>query len=107
MISAVKGDLTSEDVRLFYIYEIYNDEKLDELPVEFQSYLQDSWIRKWLSSEPNLSEVNLQSYFYYSRDKLSVSGTNIQRMSSQAQELFIKLLNDADTEDTTSTSESV
>jgi len=74
-----------------------NDEKLDELPVEYQSYLQDSWIRKWLSSEPNLSEVNLQSYFYYSRDKLSVSGTNIQRMSSQAQELFIKLLNDSET----------
>tara|TARA_R110000764_G_scaffold238612_1_gene336032 strand:+ start:515 stop:2356 length:1842 start_codon:yes stop_codon:yes gene_type:complete len=74
-----------------------NDEKLDELPVEFQSYLQDSWIRKWLSSEPNVSEVNLQSYFYYSRDKLSVSGTNIQRMSSQAQELFIKLLNDSET----------
>ena len=74
-----------------------NDEKLDELPVEYQSYLQDSWIRKWISSEPNLSEVNLQSYFYYSRDKLSVSGTNIQRMSSQAQELFIKLLNDSET----------
>ncbi|MBV66101.1 MAG: hypothetical protein CME79_08085 [Halomonas sp.] len=74
-----------------------NDEKLDELPVEFQSYLQDSWIRQWLSSEPNVSEVNLQSYFYYSRDKLSVSGTNIQRMSSQAQELFIKLLNDSET----------
>ena len=74
-----------------------DDEKLDELPVEFQSYLQDSWIRQWLSSEPNVSEVNLQSYFYYSRDKLSVSGTNIQRMSSQAQELFIKLLNDSET----------
>lgn len=74
-----------------------NHEKLGELPVEYQSYLQDSWIRKWLSSEPNLSEVNLQSYFYYSRDKLSVSGTNIQRMSSQAQELFIKLLNDSET----------
>lgn len=74
-----------------------NDKNLDKLPVEYQSYLQDSWIRKWLSSEPNLSEVNLQSYFYYSRDKLSVSGTNIQRMSSQAQELFIKLLNDSET----------
>lgn len=74
-----------------------NDEKFDELPVEYQSYLQDSWIRKWLSSEPNLSDVNLQSYFYYSRDKLSVSGTNIQRMSSQAQDLFIKLISDSET----------
>ncbi|MEY8780904.1 P-loop NTPase fold protein [Allomuricauda sp. XS_ASV26] len=74
-----------------------NDEKFDELPVEYQSYLQDSWIKKWLSSEPNLADVNLQSYFYYSRDKLSVSGTNIQRMSSQAQELYIKILNDSET----------
>lgn len=75
-----------------------NDEdKFDELAVEYQSYLQDSWIRKWLSSEPNLSDVNLQSYFYYSRDKLSVSGTNIQRMSSQAQDLFIKLVSDSET----------
>lgn len=74
-----------------------DDEKFDELPVEYQSYLQDSWIKKWLSSEPNLADVNLQSYFYYSRDKLSVSGTNIQRMSSQAQELYIKILNDSET----------
>lgn len=74
-----------------------DDEKFDELPVEYQSYLHDSWIGKWLSSEPNLSDVNLQSYFYYSRDKLSVSGTNIQRMSSQAQDLFIKLISDSET----------
>lgn len=73
------------------------DEKYEELSVEYQSYLQDSWIRKWLSSEPYLSDVNLQSYFYYSRDKLSVSGTNIQRMSSQAQDLYIKILNDSET----------
>ena len=74
-----------------------DDEKYEELSVEYQSYLQDSWIRKWLSSEPYLSGVNLQSYFYYSRDKLSVSGTNIQRMSSQAQDLYIKILNDSET----------
>tara|TARA_R110002049_G_scaffold236239_1_gene409448 strand:+ start:1488 stop:3332 length:1845 start_codon:yes stop_codon:yes gene_type:complete len=74
-----------------------DDEKFNGLSVEYQSYLQDSWIKKWLSSEPNLSDVNLQSYFYYSRDKLSVSGTNIQRMSSQAQDLFIKFLSDSET----------
>ncbi len=74
-----------------------DNEKYEELSVEYQSYLQDSWIRKWLSSEPYLSDVNLQSYFYYSRDKLSVSGTNIQRMSSQAQDLYIKILNDSET----------
>lgn len=74
-----------------------DDKKYDELSVEYQSYLQDAWIRKWLVSEPNLSEINLQSYFYYSRDKLSVSGSNIQRMSSQAQDLYIKLSNDSET----------
>ncbi|WP_282161071.1 KAP family P-loop NTPase fold protein [Ulvibacterium marinum] len=74
-----------------------DDEKFDDLPVEYQSYLQDSWIRKWLFSKPNLADINLQSYFYYSRDKLSVSGTNIQRMSSQAQDLYAKILNNSET----------
>lgn len=74
----------------------FDEEKFDELSLEFQAYFQDSWIKKWLASDPQIADINLQSYFYYSRDKLSVSGINLQRMSSKAQEIFGKLLNDSE-----------
>jgi hypothetical protein len=67
-----------------------------KLNPEYQAYLQDAWLKVWLSSEPSLKGQNLQSYFYFSRDKLSVSGINLQRMSPAAQEIFKKLINDAE-----------
>src|SRR5690606_14076108 len=63
---------------------------------EQQAYLQDAWLKAWLSSEPSLKSQNLQPYFYFSRDKLSVIGATLQRMSPSAQEIFGKLLNDAE-----------
>ncbi|WP_236979701.1 KAP family P-loop NTPase fold protein [Membranihabitans maritimus] len=76
--------------------DIVGDDEVESLSVEQQAYIQDSWIKDWLSSEPPLAGVNLQPYFYFSRDKLSSSGIKLQRMSSQAQEVFRKLLNDAE-----------
>jgi len=75
---------------------LFKEDEIDTLPIEQQSYIQDSWTRDWLASEPSLAQVNLQSYFYFSRDKLSLSGIKLQRMSSQAQEIFRKLMNDAE-----------
>jgi predicted KAP-like P-loop ATPase len=70
--------------------------EVEGLSIEQQAYMQDGWIKDWLSSEPSLAGANLQPYFYFSRDKLSASGIKLQRMSSQAQEVFRKLLNDAE-----------
>lgn len=75
---------------------LFKEDEIDTLPIEQQAYIQDSWTRDWLASEPSLAQVNLQSYFYFSRDKLSLSGIKLQRMSSQAQEIFRKLMNDAE-----------
>jgi hypothetical protein len=72
------------------------DEILKNLSVDQQAILQDPWIKRWLSSDPSLIDIDLQPYFYFSRDKLSVSGINLQRMSSQAQEVFRKLLSDSE-----------
>lgn len=63
---------------------------------DLQTYLEDSWLKSWLSSEPFLKGMNLQLYFYFSRDRLSVVGVNLQRISPQAQEVFRKLLNDSE-----------
>ncbi len=74
-----------------------DEDKIRQLSVEQQPFILDNWIRDWLASEPSLVDVDLQPYFYFSRDKLSVSGIKLQRMSSLAQEVFRKLLNDAET----------
>lgn len=76
--------------------EVTKENEIENLSIEQQAYLQDSWIKDWLAFEPSLADVNLQPYFYFSRDKLSSSGIKLQRMSSQAQEVFRKLLNDAE-----------
>lgn len=68
----------------------------NNLSSEQQAYLQDDWLKVWLCSEPSLKDQNLQLYFYFSRDRLTAMGVNLQRMSPTAQEIFKKLLNDAE-----------
>lgn len=69
----------------------------EDIPKELEDSLKDSWIIDWFKSEPHLNGENLQPYFYFSRDKLSVSGNNSQhRMSPHAQDIFIKLINDSE-----------
>jgi len=65
------------------------------LSPEQEAYLADSWLKKWFQSEPPLYGLNLQPYFYFSRDKLSVIGVNLQRMTPAAQDVFRKILSDA------------
>ena len=76
--------------------DVLEEKEVEGLSVEQQAYIQDKWIKDWLSSDPPLAGINLQPYFYFSRDKLSSSGIRLQRMSSQAQGVFRKLLNDAE-----------
>ncbi len=77
--------------------DMLNEDEVEGISIEQQAYLHDRWIKDWLSSEPPLAGINLQPYFYFSRDKLFSTGIKLQRMSSQAQEVFRKLLNDAET----------
>ena len=66
------------------------------LTTEQEALLQDVWLASWLKSEPSLKNENLQPYYYFSRDRLSISGTHLQRMSPAAQEVFRKITADAE-----------
>ncbi|MDP1728437.1 MAG: P-loop NTPase fold protein [Bacteroidota bacterium] len=73
------------------------DEVIGELTIEQESYLQDEWLYNWFRSEPSLKNENLQPYYYFSRDRLTISGTQLQRMSPAAQEVFRKITVDSET----------
>ena len=77
----------------------YTDEdngEANSLPPEGKILLEDNWIVDWLKSEPKLAKENLQPYFYFSRDKLTISAINLQRMTPKAQEIIQKLLGDSE-----------
>ena len=69
----------------------------NQLTIEQEAYLQDEWITNWLKSEPSLSAQNLQPYFYFSRDRLTGTPAQMQRMSPGAQEVYRKMLNESET----------
>ncbi len=66
-----------------------------KLSPEHEAYLQDSWLKSWFGSMPSLKEQNLQPYYYVSRDRLTIAGLSLQRMSPKAQVFFSKLMSDA------------
>jgi predicted KAP-like P-loop ATPase len=67
-----------------------------KISTEQEAYLQDTWLKNWLGSEPSMQNQNLQPYYYFSRDRLSVMGLSLQRMSPRAQEFYRKLLSEAE-----------
>lgn len=71
-------------------------EKTNDLKPEENILLEDKWIIDWIKSEPKLAKENLQAYFYFSRDKLTISAVNIQRMTPKTQEIILKLLSDSE-----------
>ncbi|MPT31366.1 MAG: hypothetical protein E2600_06810 [Chryseobacterium sp.] len=72
------------------------EEKMVDLPPEEKILLEDNWITDWIQSEPKLAKEDLQPYFYFSRDKLTISAVNLQRMTPKAQEVFKKLLSESE-----------
>ena len=62
---------------------------------DLDALLNDPWIKNWLASEPSLVNENLQPYFYFSRDRLTISGKHLQRMSPAAQDIYQKLIQEA------------
>ena len=67
-----------------------------KLTAEQEAYLQDTWLKAWFASTPSLHNENLQPYYYVSRDRLTVAGYTLQRMTPKAQEFYRKLLSEAD-----------
>lgn len=72
-------------------------EKSDSTTIKSNKTLADDvWLMEWISSEPKLATVNLQTYFYVSRDRLTFQSSSAQRMSPKAQEVLQKLLSEAE-----------
>jgi hypothetical protein len=71
-----------------------SDEKIKRVSLELEPIKEDRWFQDWLKIEPLLKNIDLSPYFYFSRDKLSVVHTKVQRMSPNGQEVYGKLLSD-------------
>lgn len=71
-------------------------EQQNDLTPEEKILLEDNWISDWIQSEPKLAKENLQAYFYFSRDKLTISAVNFQRMTPKAQDVIQKLLSESE-----------
>lgn len=63
-----------------------------------QRWLEDPAVRAWLQLDPPLVGQNLEPYFYFARDHISMSSAPTRRLSQQLQELLGKLRADNDTE---------
>lgn len=61
-----------------------------------ETWTKDKWLTDWFRMEPYLADVDLRFYFYLTRDKLTFISIESNRMSSNIQELFTKLISDSD-----------
>lgn len=71
--------------------EIETNNEKDKFP-EIDMWTQDQWILQWLTSEPALSNEDLRSYFYFSREKLTDISNIVKRLSPEAQKILRELL---------------
>lgn len=67
-----------------------------EIPPEFQTWLSDSWMGDWLTSDPPLAGIDLRPYFFFSRDTLGPLGASVRRLSPAAQEALNHMLHESD-----------
>jgi hypothetical protein len=63
-----------------------------------QRWLEEGGVQAWLKLEPSLIGQNLEPYFYFARDRISMTSAPTRRLSQQLQELLGKLRADNDTE---------
>lgn len=74
------------------IKSVNKESNMDILPVEIQPWAADSWMRKWLITEPNLSGIDLKSYFYIAHDSIGFIESSQTRLSPAAKIVLDKLL---------------
>lgn len=68
----------------------------DDLGPNEQIWLQDQWLRNWLSSEPKLASEDLGPYFFVSRDRIGAIIVPGLRLSPDAQRFLRELLSESD-----------
>lgn len=67
-----------------------------KVSAEIEPIKEDKWFQEWLKLEPQMKDLDLSPYFYFSRDKLSVVNTKAQRMSPEGQDVYNLLQSDTD-----------
>lgn len=63
---------------------------------ELRSWIEDPWLKDWARMEPELADVDLRPYFYFSRDILSAASSAAQRLTPTAQELLNQIVQPSD-----------
>ncbi len=67
-----------------------------DLPKDLEAWLTDEWMSNWLQSEPQLADVDLRPYFYFSRDRLGSLAGAASRMTPAAQKVLQELFHASD-----------
>lgn len=61
------------------------------------TWIDDEWITKiWVPLEPLLSDVDLRPYFFFARETLNFSTTQVRSLSPMAQRVILNLLSDSE-----------
>jgi hypothetical protein len=63
-----------------------------DVPPELQPWLADPWMKRWLMSEPGLSNIDLRPYFYIAHDTIGALGATQMRLSPIAKRILDRLL---------------
>jgi hypothetical protein len=98
-ISTIQAENEGLSKEIALAEKLIEDEREDisseSLKFEVNNLLDEFWFKSWFSIEPKLAKVDLRPYFYFSRDTLSAITIETSRMSSQAQEVFQKLISES------------
>ena len=69
-----------------------------ELPQYLEPWLNSSWLFEWLSSSPELTNVDLRPYFHIARERLNIQSTPASRLSQSAQNVLSALISPSSAE---------
>lgn len=69
---------------------------LPQLETESQTWIKDGFVQEWLDLEPQLSDVDLRPYVFFSRDRIASLPGAAVRLSPIAQELLIQITGESE-----------
>ncbi|HEV2641075.1 MAG TPA: P-loop NTPase fold protein, partial [Candidatus Elarobacter sp.] len=66
------------------------------LPDDAAQWVEHPWLRRWLQLDPPLGAVDLRPYYFFARDRVTVSERAVSRMTAEARRLLADLQSDSD-----------
>jgi predicted KAP-like P-loop ATPase len=90
------GEMQSNEKGLLEEIKLIENEKWDKVE-KLKLWKDDDWFTNWIKIEPKISDINLQPYFYFSRESLQLRSTaEIQQLSIEAEKILNGLLAGSD-----------